>query len=342
METRKIQVVKGGTYTVSLPQEWAESEDIDQGSPVRISSHFDGVLTIHPEQATKDKQQRVTAHLESEEVNDIEYLIRAAYTVGVDELRLTGCESLTEKQRQRLRDFVRMLTGVTIVAEKESELTFGMLLDSEKISVEQLVRQLEFAVLSMHREAMAIVTNAGPKTTLADRDDQTDRLYAMIDRSFQRALVFLDEMDALGLTRFELVALWSTARELERVADHAERIATVDVEQNESGPLLHEEDFLRTAQLARTAVEDAVTSIVGEGGLETARDALALRDEVRDETMALNRRLFEESSVGYHHARVLDSLRRTAEHGSNIAQCGIQAAFRREGTSAPDQLTPTQ
>ena len=341
METRKIQKVKGGTYTVSLPLEWAEAEGIDQGNLVNIKPHIDGLLTIQPKQTTENAPRRVTASIDSHESEDIGYLIWAAYAVGADELRLSGTESLTEQQRHRLRDLVRVLAGVTIAAEEENKLTVRMLLDPEKISIQQLVRQLEFTALSMHREAMEVVTGERTETTLADRDDQADRLYAMIDRSFERALVVLREMDTLGLTRSELFTMWATARELERIADHAERIATVGVERS-SEPLLHEEDFQRTARLARTVVEDAVKSIVGEDGLGTARNALAVRDTVRDETTALNRRLFEESSAEYHHARILDSIQRTAEHGGNIAQRGIQAAFRRESTSAPDELTPTR
>lgn len=41
MERRKIQTVDGETYTVSLPEEWAEGEGIHRGTPQESSVERD-------------------------------------------------------------------------------------------------------------------------------------------------------------------------------------------------------------------------------------------------------------------------------------------------------------
>ena len=46
MQTRKIQQVGGGTYTVSLPKEWATAADIEPGAVVALHSHIDGTLVV--------------------------------------------------------------------------------------------------------------------------------------------------------------------------------------------------------------------------------------------------------------------------------------------------------
>jgi phosphate uptake regulator len=60
MDTRKIQTVGGGTYTVSLPKEWAESVDVAAGSVVGLHIHIDDVLVIQPQECGADATARVT------------------------------------------------------------------------------------------------------------------------------------------------------------------------------------------------------------------------------------------------------------------------------------------
>ncbi|WP_280535440.1 AbrB/MazE/SpoVT family DNA-binding domain-containing protein [Halopenitus sp. POP-27] len=46
VETRKVQTVGNGTYTVSLPKEWAEAEGVAAGDTVTLHRHTDGILAV--------------------------------------------------------------------------------------------------------------------------------------------------------------------------------------------------------------------------------------------------------------------------------------------------------
>lgn len=41
-ETRKLQRVGGGTYTLSLPEAWADERDLSAGMELRLFSHTAG------------------------------------------------------------------------------------------------------------------------------------------------------------------------------------------------------------------------------------------------------------------------------------------------------------
>lgn len=136
-------------------------------------------------------------------------------------------------------------------------------------------------------------------------------------------------VDALGLTRPELFELRTTARELERVADHAERIGGLTAEE---GPLAdpHADELGGVARTARGVVDDAVSAVVADSGSEAAHRAPDARDALREDCAAFDRRPFEAPDAAYRLARAIDSLRRTAEHGGNVAELALRAAVRRK------------
>jgi phosphate uptake regulator len=311
MYRRKIQSVGGGTYTVSLPKEWADARGISTGDAVDLHTHVDGVLAVQASESETDRAVRV----DLSDGASVERTLRAAYAAGAKEVRLDAPGGFDAEQRAALDSVTRNLTGVSVVEGSDTTVRVRILLDTGEVSIRQSVRQLAFVALSMHRDATAALSTDAERP--AGRDDQADRLYAMVDRSFARALARLDEVDSLGLTRPELFDLWATARELERVADHAERIAAANLS---DGAALDE--TREAAADARAIVEDAVSVVVGDAPAETARATLDERDTVRDRIGALDARHDGELRP------VLDRLRRTAEHGGNIAELGLRGALR--------------
>jgi len=353
MDTRKIQQVGGGTFTVSLPKEWAESHDVAPGTVVTLHTHVDGVLVVEVGDAATDGPRSVTITLADGDPERVEQALRAAYAAGYVAVTLAAPEGFTDAQRRAAGRITRRLSGLTMADESDDRLVVRTLLDTEEVSLRQSVRQLAFVALSMHREATAALTGTGPPGHVADRDDQADRLFALVDRYFDRALTRLDEVDALGLDRPALFELWATARELERVADHAEGIAACAAAVDAAGPPgdAHAnatadapdanaavdspnanaavEDFDAAADAARQAVEEAVSVVLGDADARAAHRALARRDRVREVATAADRRLFEAGDADYRFGRAFDAVRRTAEHAGNVAELGLRSALRR-------------
>ncbi|MFQ3319081.1 MAG: phosphate uptake regulator [Natronomonas sp.] len=337
MDSRKIQSVGSGTYTVSLPKDWVESQDIAKGDLVNLHPYIDGVLALQVQEHEGDPSTRVVARVDHDEAEPLERTLRAAYAVGATEVMLEATEQFTTDQRQVVSRVTRTLAGVSVVEESDSMLRVRTLLDTAEVSVRQSVRQLTFVALSMHRDAMAAVTGDIAPTNLSNRDDQADRLYAMIDRSLALGLARLDEVDALGVTRPELFELWATTRELERVADHAEGIVTAATEIDDAVDESIADEICALARLAREITSDAVSVIVDDTDIETAHQALNARDQIRDESTTVERGVRASSNGGPQLRLVLDKIRRTAEHGGNIAELGLRHEIRHGAFTEPMQ-----
>lgn len=102
------------------------------------------------------------------------------------------------------------------------------------------------------------------------------------------------------------------------------------------------EEIRDIAQQAREIVADAVSVIIGDADVETAQQALTARDQVREEITSFECRLAESSNEGAQLRIILDRLRRTAEHGGNIAEFGLRHAIRHgELTESPQEAANT-
>ncbi|MFB6173729.1 MAG: PhoU domain-containing protein [Halobacteriales archaeon] len=338
MDTRKIQTVGGGTYTVSLPKGWAETQDLEAGDTVTLHTHIDGLLVIQAAGGDDTAPERLVVSVDHDEPDPLDRMLRAAYAAGAKEATFEATEAFTADQRRTLEAAARDLTGVSVAERSEAEITVRTLLDSEEVSVRQSIRQLEFVALEMHRDAVDALRGEGDPEGLADRDDQADRLHALIGRSFARGLARLDEVDALGVTRPELFELWATTRELERVADHAEALADLAAETRRAVDDDRAEDVAALADTARGAVAEAVSAVIGDDGVEAARAALAARDQVCEEVATVESTFPADSRL----RPALRRISRTAEHGGNIAEFGLQRAVRQGELTGPTQQSGTR
>lgn len=328
METRKIQQVGGGTYTVSLPKEWADEVDIEPGSTVALHTHIDGTLVVQTGSESGETATPLSLSIGAADPECIAHTLRAAYTAGIDTVELSAKEGLTDHQRRKVERITRDLTGMTVTESNDERMRVRSLLDSNEVSIPQSVRQLQFTALSAHRDATAAVTGPTSVEDPATRDNQPDRLYSMVNRYFQQGLDSLSVMDALGLTQSNLFIHWVTARELERVADHARRIA--DVANRLEAPLSGElaEEFNQLSSRTRTVVRKAVGSIVDSADTATLRILNKECSRLHEALNALDRRLFEMDDAPYRLTNALDALVRTVDSAESIAMLALRSRLR--------------
>lgn len=332
MGTRKVQLAGGSTFTVSLPKQWASEHNIEAGDQLRLHPHKDGSLLVRGEsdQTTEkgDTTARVTIDHRSQ--TDIIRTVQALYSVGYDVSTLTGRNSLDTRTRRTISTVVRRLIGLEVVEETESRMILRALLNPADVSIRQTVIQLQLVALSMQHDAVTALETGDTELAkhVIERDNEADRLFWIVDRHFQRALSDLQEVDRLGVDRPEFFGYYTTARNLERVADHAEKVAAVTTRIGTT-PKAVIEDIVTFAHRSHDIVEDAASVLLAGGDVDVAYGALAARDELTTELETFDRRLYREDIPdACLFGLVLDSINRTAEYGGNIAEGAIQQVLR--------------
>jgi len=355
MKTRKLQQVGGGTYTVSIPKEWADDHGLEAGMELNLYTHADGSVVVRTTE--RDGGDLSTARIDVSGTAPalVERALRAAHAVGFETVTLVPEGAFTGAQRRAARSVVRDLVGTDLLVERGEEITVQHLLDASTVSVRQSVVQLQFTALSVHREATAAVVDGEAEDQaerVRERAAEAERLARMVHRHATRSLTSFEELDRLGVSRTELFDYEATARALRRVADEAVRTAEAAERLSTPLPDAVTSTVRETAEDSRALVDEATTAVLDRPDTTAAHAALDRRDGTVATVTAARDALFETSATPFDGAvagatdgghtppaggtvataaavsRVLDTVRRTADCGGAIAEVALQAAVR--------------
>jgi phosphate uptake regulator len=341
MDTRKVQLSGGTTYTVSLPKSWAEEHGINAGSILSIESNDNGSLLVKSVSEHDDRERSISLDVSTAGPDAVQQYIRGLYAVGYNTATLVADTAHDNSCRQTVDETVDSLSGFELLRMDDRRLQMEMLIDADKVDVRRLVLRLRLVALAMQRDAITAVTEADTAIAdqVVDQDNEADKLFIMVTRYFRRALSDLQETEKLGLSRDELFEYYYTSRQLERVADHAEKTARLVKDPDLELPTVYADEIERFGERARKIVDDAADLILTDGDLRDATAVLAERDDFTEEVTDFDRGLYRHDTPeqAYAAGRILDSLRRTGEYGANVAWIGIQQQLR-DATASPEAV----
>jgi len=330
METRKVQVTGGSTYTVSIPKEWATRNGIDAGSTVAF--HPDGdtlVLTRRTDKGHTEGELDIS----SLTGDDLVRAVMTMYVSGFDVISLSA-DRVTTEQRRFIRDATANIVGLEVLEETSDRVVLQDLLDSSELSIHDAITRMRLIATSMLEDAVtALVGNdADFAHDVIERDSDVDRLWSLVSRIFRATLRSPTAAEELGLPRETCFDYHSSARQLERVADHAAKIAQVSLDLGEVPPEVGSalQDLHREAA---AVIEDAMDALLEDDPDDATRLANDARNsvlEIDEYTRGIDELLHGlEPEDTQNLGLVVDSLSRSADYGGNIAETALQKAAPR-------------
>lgn len=332
METRKVQLSGGTTYTVSLPKAWAQEHSIEAGSVLALHPNGDGSILV---EATRDRttdERTVSIDISGASDHAIRQRVLALHAVGFDAVTLQDSTGHDIKRRQLIEDTVQELSGFELLEVTDHRIRLTNLIDAGNVDVRKSVLRLRLVMLAMHRDAVTAVVEGNEELArrVVSRDDEADKLFAMITRHFRRSLSDLQEVEKLDHSRDQLFEFYYAARQFERIADHAEKIATFAVEPGASVSAEFSNELTELGKKTRAVIDDAADAILTDAGIETANGVLSKHKRLTDCIEELDRKLYDHDNPAeaYMLGLLLDSLRRSAEYGVNVASVAIQQISR--------------
>jgi len=332
METRKVQLSGGTTYTISLPKRWAQEHRIDAGSVLALHPNGDGSILIETTTDRTSEDRAVSVDVSTASDSAIQQRILALHAVGFDTVTLEDSTGHGPERRQLVEETLQELSGFELLEVTDHRIRLTNLIDAENVDVRKSVLRLRLVMLAMHRDAVTAVIEGDEQLArrVVDRDSEADKLFAMVTRHFRRSLTDLHEVEKLDFSRDQLYEYYYAARQFERVADHAEKIARFALEPNASVSASYADDLSELGSETRRVVDDAADAILTDAGIETANAALEKHQSLSTRIEELDRELYDHDvpSEAYMLGLLLDSLRRSAEYGVNVASVAIQQISR--------------
>ncbi|HUS78875.1 MAG TPA: PhoU domain-containing protein [Patescibacteria group bacterium] len=340
-EMRKIQLTGGSTYIVSLPKDWVQQMGLEKGSLVSISKLDDLSLRLQPKGVDKgDRAKKAVITVSSEEAPDsVVRRVISAYLLGYNIIQVTTSESrLDSGQRMALKGFTRKkLVGTEILQDVPDELTLQVLLSYSDLSVKDALRRMGIIAASMHREAISTlgVDDSRIAREIISMDDEVDRFSLYIIRLLKVAVSDSMTLRESGLrSPRECLGFRLITKSVERMADHAVKIASNSLALTLSS--LNPEIVGELGVMSESALgvfEAAVEALFDEN-YRMADRVLSIADETRGmEAGAIQKVIKYALPEDVAALRlIVESIIRTAEYGTDIAEVVLNMTLRGEIT----------
>lgn len=214
--------------TVSLPKDWIDSQGLKAGDPVGMQMMPDGTVNVDPRSDRKKEPTRKTIRIEKEESE--EHLTRkliGAYLAGFNIIEVRSKDRIDHDIKHAIKDFARLVIGPEVIEETSNSVVLHDLSDPVELPQEKCVRRMHLIVNSMHRDAMDAFTEGDVDMAhdIIDRDGDVDRLYWMAVKQYNLIIKDRKLGERIGVDIYEGMNLMLVARAIERIGDHAEKIA---------------------------------------------------------------------------------------------------------------------
>lgn len=363
METRKLQRVGGGTYTVSVPKRWAVEHDLDAGAEVRLYAHADGSIVVRSAERDGAALDRIELDLgdadegggndapdESDDVGEsddgdggtpdsdlVRRLLRAAYGAGYETVTLRPRDTFTDDRLRAARRTNRGLVGTEIVADGPEEFALRNVLETRDVSVRQTVVQLRFVARSaLGQAAVAFEGRDADLDRLRERAEEADRLFEMVARHLNRSLVSMAELDRLGVDRPALFDYYVTAEALAAVTELSVAVGRVAGDFSAAVGDRLAAELAAAADDAEASVTAAATAVIEGASAVDAAEVTADCDAVAAALDDVETAIFDDPDAPFEGTaadaraltRLLDALGRIADRSAEIGTVAMRAAMR--------------
>ena len=255
----------------------------------------------------------------------------AAYLAGSDIIEVKADRILAE-QKNIIRSMCYKLIGPEIIEETAKKVIIQDLLNPDEISIKKSVRRMYLISNSMHMDAIKAIKTLDADLALdvGQRDDDVDRLFLLIAKQFRSILRGARLPDAAETSIDEYHDLRMAAGPIERIADHARKIAKITTTLDAPIPDDIMEMIEVSSQMSRKIVGDAIDALYNFD-VKLANQVIDRVSEMSPMIHKLNEAILKINSYGSVVAlgTVVDSIDRTGDYGSNIAEIAINCAMSR-------------
>ncbi|UCG36156.1 MAG: phosphate uptake regulator PhoU [Candidatus Bathyarchaeota archaeon] len=293
MEIRKLQKIKGGSFTLSIPKQWVDRRKLKSGQQMAISEEDDGSLNIYPVTTPSEKRLKATLQLEEfSEIKALEYTVATYYIQGAERIDIISKKIIPAELKRKLKLFRLALPGVEVSEEGANIISFQALIDPAAFRLESLLSKTSVFSLHLQEDAVNSVMNWDFPLAreVIERSGEALRHYRLTIRQVALASISRTIAREIGVSSLrECVTFALMARDLSRLVYHCSQIAThvlsLEHEKKVDRKILNSMESL--SKLVYAMQEDAVRSFLEKDGKLAVQVLLKMSDVRKNEESLL-------------------------------------------------------
>lgn len=230
MEVRKLQLIGGSSYMVSLPKNWVKDNELKQGDDIFLQVE-DSVITLYPK-SFREFSRVTSVHIEKLFRLDEKFVRRfiyALYLQGIDEIVISD-DRINARMVSKIGEIVKDLIGMEIIDATEGKVVLKCLTSTD-FDVYGVVRRMSQIIQSMI-ETIIEAIEKGDREVLKDIENlekDSDRLYLLAVRQEHRLVREFSSPSKWNELRL-ILGIRTVAKLIEEIADSLYNFSTYAVE----------------------------------------------------------------------------------------------------------------
>ena len=218
----------GSSFIITLPKEWILRHRIKKNDTLGLLAQPDGNLLITPKLESDDFIKEIK--IDADEYNDVNFLFRAligAYITGYSRMIVISSKRFEPTLRECISNFTQIAIGPEIMEETSNMIIIKDLVNPKEMPFEKTIRRMYVLVGAMHIDAMSSLStkNSSLAEDVIKKDNEIDRLHWLVGRQSHMVLRDIMLCQKMGITLEQAYQYHQMSRFLERIGDHAVKIA---------------------------------------------------------------------------------------------------------------------
>ena len=220
MERRKIQLIAGTTYSVSLPKDWINKNKLMKNNEVLIHEKNDGSLSISTAFEKKEELKEISIDVDNH-ANSIEQILFSVYYLGVQTITLNSKNGLTKELKLSIRKALSKMSGSEISYEDDNKITIQVFLDKSKVDIIQLLYRISMLTEISIED---IFENPDMKE-IRINEDEINRLYHLIIKIISLSLTNSSVLNSSNIKNSLFIPSYSLiGKKMENIGDNIKRL----------------------------------------------------------------------------------------------------------------------
>lgn len=335
IETRKIQTTGGSTFTVSLPKKWVEEMGLGAGDEMAVEEQSSSLL-LSPAKSKEEKSLEAKIEVkDGDNCDAIKRKILSLYLVGYNAIHIESAGGrLKPEYRKAIKNLARnKLVGTEIISESMEKVTLQTLISYSELSAKGALRRMFSVASSMQENSIVALENHDKELAqdIIEIDDEVDRFQMYLIREVKAAMQSPPLVKEIGLkTLRECLGYRLVSKNVERAGDHSALIAKNVIEMGNPVDEKSLEMLKEVDSHSREIFKKAVDALLKED-YKAAEEVIQGLEKVHEHEEKVNNYLAEEDPTEDIRIRlILESIRRIAEYGGDIAEIVLNLTIDKE------------
>ncbi|MHA1785663.1 MAG: PhoU domain-containing protein [Candidatus Helarchaeota archaeon] len=327
IETRKVQITGGGSFIITLPKEWAKDMRLEKGSSLNLLTQPDGNLLITSGKLVKTSEKKKEFDIDLH--NDAKLLFRqliGAYIMGFSTFIIRSKKKIGQAFRESVINFTKSTIGPEIMEEAMATIKIKDLLNPAEIPLVNTINRIYLITKTMHEDAIRALINKDISLLedIIDRYSEEDRLNWMIARHSNMLMTDMMLSKQMKINQTAANYFANISKFIERIADHAVRIADnikiiVESKMNDETIKLIEKANKIALEILDNSLENTKRKSMenANNNIESITKLIEACNEINK--IAFQMKGKESVAISY----IAESIRRTGEYSIDISELNI-------------------